>query len=294
MKIVVAGGSGFIGQSLVEHLERRGEVLVLSRRPEHVQRGRGIAWSPPAVDAWSKELRGASVVVNLAGANVGEKRWSSDRKAELVSSRLEPTAALVAAMRAEGVTPRFLSASAVGVYGSRGDELLDEQSAPGRGFLPELAQQWEAEALTASEMASVAVMRLGVVLAPDGGALQKMLPPFRLGLGGHFGNGKQWMPWIDRRDVLRAVDFLIDHPSERGVFNLTAPHPVTNRDFSRLLGRSLGRPTLGWVPGTALKLAMGEMAEPLLLESQRVVPVRLNELGFVFDVPTLEKAFAAL
>lgn len=294
MKIVIAGGSGFIGQPLVEHLSSRGDVVVLSRSPSRVARGRAVVWNPPALGDWTRELRGASVVINLTGANVAEGRWTAQRKRELLQSRVEPAAALVAAMRKEAATPRFISASGVGYYGSRGDEILHEESAPGSGFLPELSQQWESAALAAADVASVAIMRLGVVLAPDGGALQKMLPPFRLGLGGQLGSGKQWMPWIDRTDVFRVIDWLIDHPSERGAFNVTAPEPVTNRDFTRLLGRALGRPTLGWVPATALRLAMGEMAEPLLLASQRVVPERIRKNGFRFQRTSLEESFRNL
>ena len=306
MKIVVAGGSGFVGEPLVRRLmsgssasagspPRAGakppDVVVLSRDPEKVRAGRGVRWNPPLVEAWAKEIEDAAVVINLAGENIGAGRWTDERKQRLVSSRMDSTRALVEAMKRTHRHPRlFISASAVGLYGDRGEEMLDEKSSPGVGFLAELVKRWEDEARQAESVARVVLPRFGVVIAGDGGALEKMLTPFKLGVGGPIGDGKQWMAWVDRDDVLRFFDWAIATEKARGVFNVTSPLPVRNRDFSKALGRTLHRPAIVPAPAFALRAVLGEMADEALLTSQRVIPTRTTESGFTFERPDIDVA----
>jgi uncharacterized protein (TIGR01777 family) len=291
MKIVVSGGSGFIGTPLVERLAKTADVVVLTRNPAHVRRGRGVEWHPPTLGAWGDEVASAEAVVNLAGENIGGGRWTESRKRALVSSRLDATNALVAAMqRAPGRTRTFISASAIGYYGVRGDETVDEHSQRGCGFLADLCEKWEAAARAADPIARLVILRFGVVLEKGGGALGKMLLPFRLGVGGPIGSGDQWMSWVEREDVIRVLEWAIGNAGARDVYNVSAPEPVRNRDFARELGRALHRPALIPTPGFALRLAFGEMADEALLGGQRVVPSRLQAEGFVFAEPALRDA----
>ena len=295
MRIVIAGGSGFIGEPLVRRLVARGDdVAVLSRNPAKVQAGRGVAWDGRTQGAWSDEVANADAIVNLAGENVGEGRWTDERKKKLIASRIDATGAIVQALRNAPPRDRVLvNASAVGYYGfDRGDEEFDENGTRGRGFLAELVEKWEAAAREAEPLARLVLLRFGVALAPDGGALQKMMLPFKLGAGGPVGNGRQWMSWIDRDDAVRAVEWAIDNGGARGVYNATAPQPVRNRDFARALGRALHRPAFMPAPAFALRIAFGEMAEEVLLGGQRVVPRRAEREGFRFDHPTLDAALA--
>ena len=284
MRIAVSGGSGFIGQALVRRLLQRGdEVLVLSRNPERVRLGHGIQWS--AVN----EVAGADVVINLAGENVGGGRWTAERKGRILESRLKATSALVDAMRRRPEKRRALvSASAVGYYGLRGDEILDESSPSGSGFLAEVTRQWEEAAHRADGIARVVIFRFGVVFGPDGGALEKMLLPFRLGVGGPIGSGRQWMSWVDLDDVLRAIEWAIDRQEVKGTYNITAPEPARNRHFGHTLGGVLRRPSFMPAPGFALRLIFGQMADEVLLGGQRAVPSRAAAEGFRFSYPTLE------
>lgn len=286
MKIVVAGGSGFIGVPLVRRLLARGdEVLVVSRDPAGVRNGRGISWGE------TEEIAGASAVINLAGENIGEGRWTARRKELIVESRVRSTAALVQAMRSNPAQQRtFVSASAVGFYGSRGDQVLDEMSPGGSGFLAEVTRRWEEAARAADDVSRLVIFRLGVVLGGGGGALPKMALPFRFGAGGPVGSGRQWMSWVDREDVLRAIEWALDHPAVRGTYNITAPEPVTNREFARTLGRVLHRPSVLPAPAAALRMAFGEMADEMLLSGQQVMPARATAEGFTFAYPTLELA----
>lgn len=283
MKIAVSGGTGFIGTALVRRLVQRGaDVAVLSRNPSKVPAGRGISWD--AVD----EIAGADVVINLAGENIGA-RWTEERKRRILESRLSATRKLVDAMQRNPQNRRlFLSASAVGYYGPRGDETLDESAPPGGGFLSSVTRQWEEAARVAESIARLVTPRFGVVLARDGGALARLLLPFRLGAGGPIGSGDQWMSWADRDDVIGFVEWAIDRPSTRGVYNVTSPEPVTNRRFARVLGRALHRPAILPTPGFALRLLFGEMADETLLSGQRVVPAKAMLEGFTFRYPTLE------
>lgn len=296
MRIVIAGGSGFLGEPLVRRLVARGDdVAVLSRNPAKVRAGRGVQWDGKTQGSWSQEVANADVVINLAGENVGEGRWTDARKQQLVASRLDATGAIVEALRNAPPRPQprtLVNASAVGYYGLRGDEELDEHGTRGPGFLAELVEKWEAAARQAEPFARLVIARFGVALAAEGGALQKMLLPFKLGAGGPVGSGQQWMSWIDRDDAVRFVEWAIDHPEVRGTYNATSPEPVRNRDFTRALGRALHRPAFMPAPAFALKAAFGQMAEEVLLGGQRVVPRRAEREGFVFEVPTLDASFA--
>ncbi len=295
MKIVIAGGTGFIGTPLVERLTRLGDVVVLTRDPVHVHAGRAVEWHPPAVGEWTAEVGGADVVINLAGENVGAGRWTAERKRKLVASRLDATTALVTVLKQSPAMRRALiSASAVGFYGDRGDEVLDELSPAGSGFLAELCRKWESAAREAEAVAQVVILRFGVVLDTDGGALAKMLLPFRLGAGGPIGSGRQWMSWIDREDALRAIEWAVNNHAARGVYNTSSPEPVRNREFAHALGRAMHRPSFLPAPAFAMKLAFGEMAEETILGGQRVLPSRLAAEGFAFAEPNLERSLARI
>lgn len=255
---------------------------------------RDIHWSGTRDSSgWDTQLDGADAVVNLAGENIAGSRWTTERKAILERSRLDTTGAIVAAIAAAAQPPAVLvNASAVGIYGSRGDERLAETSAAADDFLARLVVRWEAEAeRAASRRTRVVCLRTGLVLAVDGGALGKMLLPFRLGIGGPLGSGRQYMPWIHRDDWIAMVRWLLARPSS-GAYNAVAPNPVTNAEFTRALGAALHRPAVLPAPAFALKLALGEMAEPLLFASQRVIPQRALDEGFVFRHPTVGPALA--
>lgn len=285
MKIVVAGGTGFIGEPLVRRLLARGDdVAVLTRNPAKVRAGRPLPWEEAG------EAASADVVINLAGENVGGGRWSEARKKRIIESRVDATNALVEAVNSRPDPRRtFINASAIGYYGLRGDETLDETSPPGEGFLAEVVKRWEELARRAEGAARVVILRFGVVLGP-GGALGKMLLPFKLGLGGPIGSGRQWMSWVDRDDVLRMIEWAIDRQSASGIYNVTAPTPVPNREFTRALGRAIHRPAIMPIPAFALRIALGEMADEILLGGQRVVPARAAAEGFTFDYPELDAA----
>lgn len=293
MRVVISGGGGFIGEPLVRALLARGDdVAVLTRHSSHVNAGRALVWDPSARDeAWRREVASADAVVNLAGENVAGGRWTAERKRRIVDSRVTATRALVEALETEPARSRVLvSASAVGFYGTRDDELLDEQAVSGNGFLADVVRRWEELAHGADHRARVVILRFGVVLAANGGALGKMLLPFRIGVGGPIASGKQWMSWVDRDDVVRMTLWAIDREGARGVYNVTAPEPVRNRDFTRALGAALHRPALLPAPSFALRLLFGEMADEMLIGGQRVVPKRATSEGFVFQYPTLGAA----
>jgi hypothetical protein len=296
MKIVVAGGTGLIGEPLVKRLVARGDdVAVLSRNPSKVTVGRGLQWDARSQGGWSDEVASADVVINLAGENIGEGRWTEERKRRLIESRLDATGALVEAMKKNPSRPRTLiNASAIGYYGNRGDALLDESASRGEGFLAELVERWESAAREADPVARVVLPRFGIVLAAEGGALKKMVLPFKLGGGGPIGSGQQWMSWVARDDVIRTIEWAIDTPSARGVYNVTAPQPVRNREFAKTLGRVLHRPSIIPAPAFALRLVFGEMADEVLLGGQRVTPRRASEEGFAFAHTDLEATLREL
>jgi uncharacterized protein (TIGR01777 family) len=294
MKIVIAGGSGFVGKALVKRLEGHGEVVVLTRSPSaSFPGGRAAVWDSASRGPWTEEIASADVVINLAGENIGASRWSEERKRRLIASRLISTQALVDAMNgAPSQSRTFISASAIGFYGARGDEELDENAPAGSDFLASLTMRWEETARGASGVSRLVIFRIGIVLAADGGALAKMLLPFRLGVGGPLGHGRQWMSWIDRDDLLSLVEWAIDHDRVRGVYNATAPEAVPNQAFTMALGRALHRPAILPAPGFALRLAFGEMADSLLLNGQRVLPARALAQGFSFQYPNLDRSLA--
>lgn len=292
MRIAISGASGFLGSHLALFFRKAGhEVLALVR---HRPGGGEIGWDPAAGTIDSEQLAGIDVAINLAGENIAT-RWTEAAKRQIRESRVRGTGLLATALAGLPSKPQVLvSISAVGIYGERGDEILTESSRPGTGFLAEVAQAWEAAAQPARD-AGIRVVhpRLGMVLGPDGGALAKMLPPFRLGLGGKLASGKQWMSWVALTDVLKAVQHVVARQELHGPVNLVAPEPVENSEFTRLLGQELHRPALLTVPRFALYLRYGrEMVDEVLLGSARVVPARLTETGFGFQCPTLPQALA--
>ncbi|MDY6891564.1 MAG: TIGR01777 family oxidoreductase [Pseudomonadota bacterium] len=292
MRVLITGGSGFIGRALSSALAARGdEVIILTRSPQALP----VAGNRRVVAALEQIEGPLDAVVNLAGAPIVDQRWSASRKQVLRASRIEVTNTLVAWMQQQAPPPAVLvSASATGYYGSHADEVLDESAEPTPGFAHELCRDWERAALEAESLGvRVCLIRLGVVLGAGGGALAKMLPLFRLGLGGPVGSGKQWLSWIHLDDVVAATLYLLDSPPLHGPFNLTAPEPVTNELFSRTLGRRLHRPAFLRVPATVMKLLLGEASE-LLLEGQRVVPENLLTAGYRFQQPRLEDALRSI
>ncbi|MCS7276256.1 MAG: TIGR01777 family oxidoreductase [Dehalococcoidia bacterium] len=286
MRVLVTGASGLIGSHLVPALEREGhQVLRLGRRPETAD----FVWDPLRGQMDARALEGVEAVVHLAGENIGQ-RWTPASKERIWRSRVEGTRLLAEAIAASPAPPKvFISASATGYYGDRGDEALDEGAAPGRGFLAELCQAWEQAAQTAAAAGTRVVNpRFGVVLSARGGALARLLPVFRLGLGGSLGSGRQYMSWVDMDDLVQAVLFLLSREEFSGPVNVTSPNPVTNAEFTRTLARVLGRPALFRVPAFALQVLLGEMAREALLSGQRVLPARLQAAGFQFRYPELE------
>jgi uncharacterized protein (TIGR01777 family) len=283
MKILVSGASGFVGSALKERLSRGGaQVVSLVRRPP-VDPRTELQWNPAAGRLDPSALSGCDAIINLNGRSISQGRWSPKVKDELRSSRLDATRTIVEAIELTGEPPPLLiNASATGFYGDRGDEMLDEDSEMGDGFLAELCRDWETAALEArSDTTRVVMLRLGMVLG-DGAALEKMLPPFKLGFGGPMGSGMS--------DVLGAVDHVLDNPKIEGPVNLVAPEEATSRSFARTLGGQLGRPAVVPAPAFAVKLALGEMAEALLLSSTRVKPTVLEKTGYEFKAPTLAVA----
>ena len=236
-------------------------------------------------------IDGATAVINLAGESIAAKRWSAAQKQKLRDSRLLATRSLTAAIRQAARPPAaFISGSAVGYYGDRGEETITEASAPGTDFLAGLAKEWEAAANDVANVTRVALVRTGIVLDRKGGALPKMLPPFQMFVGGPLGSGKQYMPWIHKEDWVRLVSWIVTADGARGPLNATSPSPVTNAEFSKALGRALKRPSLLPAPGFALRIALGEMADALLLSGQRALPVRATDLGFSFRYSNIDEA----
>lgn len=296
---MLAGASGFLGQPLARSLAAGGHDLVLlTRSPARAHPGiRAVTWRPDGTaGGWAEALDGADAVVNLAGESIAEGRWTPARKAALTESRLLSTRSLIAAIDlARPRPPLLVSSSAVGYYGPHGDERLTEADDAGSDFLGRLSLEWERAAQAAESGGTrVVLLRTGLVLERDGGALKAMLLPFQLGVGGPLGSGTQYWPWIHRADWIALTQFLLAHPNARGPVNATAPIPVTNDEFSRTLSRVLGRPCLFRAPAFALRLAMGEMADALLLKGQRVVPTRAQEMGFRFTHEALEPALRAI
>jgi len=299
MKIVITGATGFIGSLLADRLWNQFHSLVLlSRRPlaeVGVTKKEWFAWAPPLGGEWEKAVDGADGIINLAGEPIAGKRWSDAQKEKLRSSRIDSTRALVQAIGKAKLKPKFLlSASAVGYYGPHGDEVVTEQTAAGADFLSSLCVDWEAEALKAeADGVRVAVVRTGIVLDRGKGALKKMVPPFKMFLGGPLGSGNQWMPWIHIEDEIGLLLFLMASENARGAFNATAPHPVTMDEFAKSLGDALNRPSWVSVPPSALALMLGEMAD-VLVTGQRALPEAALKLGYDFKYPTISEALKSL
>jgi uncharacterized protein (TIGR01777 family) len=308
MLIVIAGGTGFLGSPLAEaYAEDSHDVRVLTRglAPGETRHESGtgvpgitrVGWNPDGGSGpWAAMLSGADAVINLAGASIGEKRWTPQRKAELRDSRILPTRSLAAAIREATVPPRvFISGSATGYYGTSTDgDAKSEASPPGADFLAHLCEDWEAEAQKAArDGMRLAVIRTGVVIERSGGALPKMMRPFRFFVGGRMGSGRQYMSWIHRLDWIEMVRWIVQSAEAEGPFNLTAPYPVTNKEFARALGRSLKRPALLPAPTAALRLALGEFAN-YVVTGQRVLPAHAQSLGYHFRYPELDIAFRGL
>jgi uncharacterized protein len=295
VKVVVTGSSGLIGSALARALQARGdEVTRLVRRAPTTGEAR---WNPEEGHIEPGALEGNDAIVHLAGVGIGDRRWSEEHKRAVLESRVKGTTLIAETIAALTDKPRVLaSASAMGYYGLRGDEVLTEDSAPGTGFLTEVCVQWEA-ATAPAEDAGVRVvhLRTGLVLSPDGGALKQMLLPFKMGLGGRIGNGRQWWSWISIEDEVGAIIHLIDGSDERGPVNLTAPNPVTNEQFTRTLNGVLRRPTLLPTPTFALRAMFGsEAVDEMFLGGQRVLPARLQADGYGFRHPDLEGALRQL
>jgi uncharacterized protein (TIGR01777 family) len=294
MLIVIAGGTGFLGRALHSHFRAAGhEVRLLTR--QHASGHNEVQWQPDGHSGpWASALENCDAVVNLSGAGIADARWTKARKELLRSSRVLSTRSLVTAIRRASEPPRTLvNASGVGYYGDRGSELVTEETPAGQDFLAKLCIEWEREAMHAAAATRVVVLRNGVVLDASGGALGKMLLPFRLGLGGPLGSGTQYFPWIHQEDWLALVTALITRADVAGPVNATAPTPATNAAFTRALGRALGRPTFIPVPAFALRAALGELADTVLT-GQRAIPKRAQEMGLTFRYPEIEPALRAL
>ncbi len=295
MQVAVTGSSGLIGSALCRALRHSGHgVVPIVPRPAETGE---ISWDPRRGTIEAAGLAGVDAVVHLAGAGIGDRRWTATRRAEVVRSRVDTTALLARTLPALDRRPAVLvSASAVGVYGDRGDELLTEDSPPVAGFLAELCRDWEAAAgpVTAAGIRLVTV-RSGIVLSPAGGALERQLPLFRLGLGGRLGSGRQWTSWVSIDDEVRAILFALRHAELSGPVNVTAPAPVTNSQFTAALGRALRRPAILPVPAAALTVVLGRaLATEMILASHRVLPTVLEAAGFRFAQPELAGALDSL
>jgi uncharacterized protein (TIGR01777 family) len=328
MKVVIAGSSGLVGTALTDSLVRDGHTVVrLLRRGSSSKRENGksggdhsqtqrapsaqnqkekivnVAWNPNTCDLEGEpfgddqqKMEGADAIVNLAGASIASQSWSHERKAVLRSSRVHITRELVCALEKLEDGPKTLvSASAIGYYGNRGDETLTEESKPGNDFLARLAQEWEAEAVKAEALGMRVVRtRFGIILARHGGALPQMMRPFRFGVGGRIGSGQQWMSWITLQDTVAVIRKMLENRAVSGALNVVSPQPVRNAEFTHALARAMHRPAVFPVPAFALKFAFGEMADALLLASQRVLPSRLEQLGHRFLQRELTSALASV
>ena len=291
MRILICGASGLIGKALTKTLEAKGCELLLAGRKEP-QDERETKWTIEDGFAEPKRLEGLDAVIHLAGESVSALRWTDEKKAAIRSSRVDGTRSVVDALAKLKSRPKVLiSGSAVGFYGDRDDEILTESSTSGDNFLAKTCREWEAESRRAEDAGiRTVLLRTGVVLSKDGGALATMLLPFKMGVGGVIGDGKQWMSWISLDDEIRAIEFVLEHEEVRGAVNLVSPNPVTNQEFTSVLGEVLYRPTFIPLPEFAVSMLLGEMGDELLLSSTRAVPARLEQLGFEWQFPELKPA----
>ncbi|MHB1006332.1 MAG: TIGR01777 family oxidoreductase [Chloroflexota bacterium] len=300
MRVIITGGTGLIGRALAANLGASGhEVIALTRDPSRAARlPAGVRlerWDACSADGWGALADGAGAIVNLAGENLSAGRWTDTRKARIRRSRVAAGQAVVEAVAAATTKPRVLvQASASGYYGPHGDEVLTEETPPGDDFLALVCREWEASTQAVEAMGvRRAISRTGLVMSVHGGALPLWALPFRFFVGGRLGSGRQWVPWLHLVDEVAALRFLIENEVASGPFNVTAPNPLTNAQFSRVLARTLGRPNLLWVPEFAMEFALGEMST-MMLTGQRLLPARLTALGFTFRYPTLDAALKDL
>jgi len=297
MKVAVAGASGLIGKPLVASLESRGFEVARLVRTSPKDTSREIEWHPDqgAIDAAG--LEGTDAIMNLAGDGIADGRWTEEKKRRIHDSRVNGTRLLSKTIAGLSRKPKtFICASAIGFYGERGNEWVDEKSTSGKGFLADVCRDWE-QATETAEAAGIRVvkLRLGVVLTKDGGIMASMLRPFKLGLGGKLGSGKQYLSWVTIEDTGAAFNFILDHGELRGPINVVAPHPATNEEFTKALGRVLSRPTFMAMPAFAARLVFGkEMANEMMLSSTRVAPKVLKDAGFKFQYPEIEGAVRAM
>ena len=295
MRVLLSGSHGLVGKALITRLEAdRHEIFRLVRHAPSSDSE--IEWSPDRYSIAIARLEGFDAVIHLAGESIAEGRWSEAKKRRIRESRVKGTKLLSDALANLSLPPKTLiAASAIGFYGDRGDEILKEMSAPGQGFLPDVCVAWEEATQLAMEKGiRVVNARFGIILSKDGGALTKMLPPFRMGVGGRIGSGKQWMSWIALDDVVEGLNYVLTNESLSGPVNFVAPKPVTNAEFTKTLGKVLSRPTFFPVPAFAVRLAFGEMADALLLASQRVEPTRLKDANYRFSLSELREALLHL
>jgi uncharacterized protein len=291
MKIIIAGASGLVGSALVPSLEAKSDEV--TRLVRGAPRAEEIEWHPNQDEIDPATLKGFDAVINLAGESIAEGRWTDEKKRRIHDSRVNGTHLLAEAIAKLAQKPRvFLCASATGFYGDRGDEVLDEHSESGGGFLAGVCREWE-RATDPAVTANVRVvnLRFGPIIAREGGMMAKMLTPFKMGLGGKVGSGKQYISWVSIDDVVGAIILALTDESIRGPVNVVSPNPATNEEFTKRLGEVLSRPTALTIPAFAARLTFGEMADEMLLVSQRVMPKRLSEAGYGFQYPTLEGAF---
>ena len=300
-RVIISGATGFIGRALVRALHGDYELVALSRDATKAAGAIGefakvVEWDARTTSGWARYVEGAHAIVNLAGENIASGRWTQARRDSILQSRTSSANAMLDAVRGARKKPAVVvQGSAVGYYGSQGDDVLDENSELGEGFLAEVCRKSEAIAARVEREGTRCVaVRTGLVLGREGGILAKLMTPFRLCVGGHVGSGRQWVSWISLEDEVRAIRFLPEDSQATGAFNLTAPNPVTMKQFARTLGRVLGRPAWTFVPGVAARLALGRMADETLLASQRVMPSRLLKAGFEFRHPDLQDALETI
>jgi uncharacterized protein (TIGR01777 family) len=296
MKILITGASGLVGTAATDGLRAGGHTVDHFVRPGREAAAGDVRWDPSAATMDLAAMEGADAIIHLCGASIADGRWTTERKRILRGSRLGPTRVLVDAMAKLERKPRvFLAASATGYYGDRGDEVLTEASANGSDFLSQLTRDWEAESLRAQLFGiRTVLLRFGVILSTHGGALPKMVTPFKFGLGGRLGSGRQWMSWVALEDVVGAIGAALADERFAGPVNVVAPNPVRNADFTRGLASAVRRPAIFPAPAFMLRLALGEVADALLLASQRVQPEKLSGAGFKFRYPNLESALRAI
>lgn len=292
LKILISGSHGFIGSALIRLLTNDGHEVIRLVRRKPTPGAAEIEWQPNKGFIDAQSLEGLDAVVHLAGESIASGRWTAEKKRAILESRVQGTTLIAGALAKLSRPPAvFLSASGIGYYGNRGDELLNETSTPGNDFLAHVCREWEQATTPAAEQGIRTVLtRFGIILDADGGALAKMLTPFRMGIGGRIGNGRQWMSWMALDDTVGAIRFLLRDKFVNGPVNFVAPHPVTNAEFTKTLGHVLSRPTLFPVPAFAVRLAFGELADAALLSGQRVEPAVLQSRGFGFTLPRLEFA----